>query len=186
MLNAHLDVFALFLKLDHLYISILLLAEVFNGFQYSLYNLDLSGKENSVVSLQDLRQMRNMRFLSISRIPESTLSPDNFMEYGMDIKELRIVKSNLNTIKSHAFMHVRGIKYLDFSENSISTIEDEAFSEVIPFVFQYFLSKGFGIQVYIYIKWYYCMLYTIVYSFFLNLITKQPYKILIQDSVNLA
>ena len=137
MLNAHLDVFALFLKLDHLYISILLLAEVFNGFQYSLYNLDLSGKENSVVSLQDLRQMRNMRFLSISRIPESTLSPD---------------KSNLNTIKSHAFMHVRGIKYLDFSENSISTIEDEAFSEVIPFVFQYFLSKGFGIQVYIYIK----------------------------------
>lgn len=30
------------------------------------------------------------------------------------------------------------------------------------------------------------MLYTIVYSFFLNLITKQPYKILIQDSVNLA
>ncbi|CAD1476915.1 unnamed protein product [Heterotrigona itama] len=105
-------------------------AEVFNGFQYSLYNLDLSGKENSVVSLQDLRQMRNMRFLSISRMPQSTLSPDDFMEYGMDIKELRIVKSNLNTIKSHAFMHVRGIKYLDFSENAISSIEDEAFSEV--------------------------------------------------------
>lgn len=53
------------------------------------------------------------------------------MEYGMDIKELRIVQSNLNTIKAHAFMHVRGIKYLDFSENSISSIEDEAFSEVI-------------------------------------------------------
>ncbi|CAK9809946.1 chp [Anthophora quadrimaculata] len=105
-------------------------AEVFNGFQYSLYNLDLSGKENSVINLQDLRQMRNMRFLSISRMPQSTLSTDDFMEYGMDIKELRIVKSNLNTIKSHAFMHVRGIKYLDFSENSISTIEDEAFSEV--------------------------------------------------------
>lgn len=109
----------------------MLLAEVFNGFQYSLYNLDLSGRENSVVSLQDLRQMRNMRFLSISRMPQSTLSSDDFMEYGMDIKELRIVQSNLNTIKAHAFMHVRGIKYLDFSENSISSIEDEAFSEVI-------------------------------------------------------
>nr|XP_012137075.1 PREDICTED: chaoptin isoform X3 [Megachile rotundata] len=105
-------------------------AEVFNGFQYSLYNLDLSGKENSVVSLQDLRQMRNMRFLSISRMPQSTLSTEDFMEYGMDIKELRIVQSNLNTIKGHAFMHVRGIKYMDFSENSISSIEDEAFSEV--------------------------------------------------------
>lgn len=105
-------------------------AEVFNGFQYSLYNLDLSGKQNGVISLQDLRQMRNLRFLSISRMPQSTLSADNFLEFGMDIKELRIVHSNLNTIKSHAFMHVRGIKYLDFSENSISTIDDEAFSEV--------------------------------------------------------
>ncbi|KZC10143.1 Chaoptin, partial [Dufourea novaeangliae] len=105
-------------------------AEVFNGFQYSLYNLDLSGNENSLISLQDLRQMRNTRFLSISRMPQQTLMAENFMEYGMDIKELRIVQSNVNTIKNHAFMHVRGIKYLDFSENSITTIEDEAFSEV--------------------------------------------------------
>ncbi|XP_029169466.1 LOW QUALITY PROTEIN: chaoptin [Nylanderia fulva] len=104
--------------------------EIFNGFQYSLYNLDLSGKQNGVVSLQDLRQMRNLRFLSISRMPQATLSADNFLEFGMDIKELWIIHSNLNTIKSHAFMHVRGIKYLDFSENSISTIDDEAFSEV--------------------------------------------------------
>lgn len=105
-------------------------AEVFNGFQYSLYNLDLSGKQNGMISLQDLRQMRNLRFLSISRMPQATLSADDFLEFGMDIKELRIINSNLNAIKSHAFMHVRGIKYLDFSENSISTIDDEAFSEV--------------------------------------------------------
>ncbi|XP_020278724.1 chaoptin [Pseudomyrmex gracilis] len=104
--------------------------EVFNGFQYSLYTLDLSGRQNGVISLQDLRQMRNLRFLSISRMPQATLSADNFIEFGMDIKELRITHSNLNNIKNHAFMHVRGIKYLDFSENSISTIEDEAFSEV--------------------------------------------------------
>ncbi|KAG7188011.1 hypothetical protein KM043_017654 [Ampulex compressa] len=104
--------------------------EVFNGFQYSLYNLDLSGKKNGIISLQDLRQMRNLRFLSMSRMPQATLSADDFLEFGMDIKELRIVQSNLNTIKNHAFMHVRGIKYLDFSENDISTIEDEAFSEV--------------------------------------------------------
>ncbi|XP_072751646.1 chaoptin isoform X2 [Anoplolepis gracilipes] len=104
--------------------------EVFNGFQYSLYNLDISGKQNGIISLQDLRQMRNLRFLSISRMPQTTLSADDFLEFGMDIKELRIIHSNLNTIKSHAFMHVRGIKYLDFSENSISTIDDGAFSEV--------------------------------------------------------
>ncbi|XP_018398930.1 PREDICTED: chaoptin isoform X1 [Cyphomyrmex costatus] len=104
--------------------------EVFNGFQYSLYNLDLSGKQNSMISLQDLRQMRNLHFLSISRMPQATLSANDFLEFGMDIKELRIINSNLNTIKGHAFMYVRGIKYLDFSENSISTIDDEAFLEV--------------------------------------------------------
>ncbi|EZA58102.1 Chaoptin [Ooceraea biroi] len=104
--------------------------EVFNGFQYSLYHLDLSGKQNGIISLQDLRQMRNLRSLSISRMPQATLSANDFLEFGMDIKELRIVHSNLNAIKSHTFMHVRGIKYLDFSENSISTIDDEAFSEV--------------------------------------------------------
>ncbi|XP_012061414.1 PREDICTED: chaoptin [Atta cephalotes] len=103
--------------------------EVFSGFQY-LYNLDLSGKQNSMISLQDLRQMRNLRFLSISRMPQAILSANDFLEFGMDIKELRIINSNLNTIKNHAFMHVRGIKYLDFSENSISTIDDDAFSEV--------------------------------------------------------
>lgn len=63
-------------------------------------------------------------------MPEPTLVPENFLEFGMDIKELHIIQSNLNTIKNHAFTHVRGIKYLDFSENSISNIEDDAFSEV--------------------------------------------------------
>lgn len=74
--------------------------------------------------------MRNLRFLSISRMPQTSLTSNDFMEFGMDLKELHIVRSNLNTIKSHAFMHVRGIKYLDFSENTIGTIEDDAFSEV--------------------------------------------------------
>ncbi|XP_058788857.1 chaoptin isoform X2 [Phymastichus coffea] len=105
-------------------------AEVFNGFQYSLYHLDLSGQQNGQISLQDLRTMRNLRHLHISKMPGSTLSPNDFLEFGMDIKELRITQSNLQTIKNHAFQHVRGIKYLDFSENSISSIEDDAFSEV--------------------------------------------------------
>jgi len=67
-------------------------------------------------------------------MPQATLSADDFLEFGMDIKELQIIHSNLNTIKGHAFMHVRGIKYLDFSENSISTIDDEAFSEVNSYI----------------------------------------------------
>lgn len=63
-------------------------------------------------------------------MPQSTLSPDDFLEFGIDVKELHIIQSNINTIKGHTFTHVRGIKYLDFSENSISSIEETAFSEV--------------------------------------------------------
>lgn len=74
--------------------------------------------------------MRNLRFLSLSNMPQATLSADDFMEFGIDVKELHITQSNLNTIKSHAFTHVRGIKSLDFSENSIVSIDEEAFAEV--------------------------------------------------------
>lgn len=70
------------------------------------------------------------------------------MEYGMDIKELRIVQSNLNTIKGHAFMHVRGIKYLDFSENSISSIENEAFSEVMSFGYRNLRLQSYILKIF--------------------------------------
>ena len=63
-------------------------------------------------------------------MPQPTLSPDDFLEFGIDVKELHITQSNINSIKSHAFMHVRGIKFLDFSENDISTIDNDAFAEV--------------------------------------------------------
>lgn len=36
--------------------------ELFNGFQYTLLHLDLSGKENSQISLQELRRL--VKFLS--------------------------------------------------------------------------------------------------------------------------
>lgn len=74
--------------------------------------------------------MRNLRYLSLSKMPSGTLSATDFLEFGMDIKELRITQSNLATIKNHAFQHVRGIKYMEFNENSISNIEDDAFTEV--------------------------------------------------------
>lgn len=74
--------------------------------------------------------MRNLRYLSLSKLSQKTLGPDDFNEFGMDVKELHIIQSNINEIKNHAFTNVRGIKYLNFAENSISTIENEAFSEV--------------------------------------------------------
>lgn len=75
-------------------------------------------------------RLRNLRTLTISRLNQPTLSPDNFVEYGVDLEELNINFGNLQTIKSNAFQHVHGLKYLDLSENSIGTIENNAFVDV--------------------------------------------------------
>jgi Leucine-rich repeat (LRR) protein len=48
----------------------------------------------------------------------------------MDLEELYVKNSNLAVIRNHAFRHVRGIKTLDLSENKITHIENEAFTEV--------------------------------------------------------
>lgn len=53
----------------------------------------------------------------------------------MDLEELKIVGGSLEAIQSHAFRHLRTIKYLDLSENEISKIDKEAFVEVNYFVF---------------------------------------------------
>ncbi|CAH1114704.1 unnamed protein product [Psylliodes chrysocephalus] len=116
--------------------------EDFNGFQFTLYNMDLSGNEKLQISLQDLRRLRNLRTLTISRLNQPTLSPDNFVEYGVDLEELNINFGNLQTIKSNAFQHVHGLKYLDLSENSIGTIENNAFVDIDHSLTRLKLSHG--------------------------------------------
>lgn len=74
--------------------------------------------------------MRNLRWLAVSRLPNQVLQPDDFLEYGVDLEELHITDGNLKTIKPHAFRHVRGLRKIDFSDNSISGIDVDAFDEV--------------------------------------------------------
>lgn len=68
--------------------------------------------------------------LSLSHLPQSQLTPEDFTDFSMDLEELYVTHSNLAVIKNHAFRHVRGIKTLDLSENKITHIENEAFTEV--------------------------------------------------------
>lgn len=63
-------------------------------------------------------------------MPKSQLDPEDFQDFGFELEDLQIVSGNLKTIKDHVFKHVRGIKKLDFSENRIDKIEDDAFVEV--------------------------------------------------------
>lgn len=68
--------------------------------------------------------------LSLSHLPESQLTPEDFADFSMDLEELYLKHSDLAVIRNHAFRHVRGIKTLDLSENKITHIENEAFIEV--------------------------------------------------------
>lgn len=74
--------------------------------------------------------MRNLRSLSLTKLSTKNLSPDDFLEFGLELEDLKIAQGQLQTIKSHAFMHVRGLKRLDLSENQLSQIEPDAFTEV--------------------------------------------------------
>ena len=73
----------------------------------------------------------------MSRLSQTHIAPEDFMEFGVDLEELRVINGGLRTIKNHAFRHVRGIKTLDFSENDISQIENDAFTEVRENAFMY-------------------------------------------------
>lgn len=74
--------------------------------------------------------MRNLRSLSLTKLSMKNLSPDDFLEFGLELEDLKITRGQLQTIKAHAFMHVRGLKRLDLSENQINQIEPDAFNEV--------------------------------------------------------
>lgn len=71
-----------------------------------------------------------MRSLSVSRLNSKNLAPDDFLEFGLELEDLKITGAALQVIKSHAFQHVRGIKRLDLSENQINKFEADAFADV--------------------------------------------------------
>lgn len=71
-----------------------------------------------------------LRRLSLSKLTTSSLEPEMFMNFTIDMEELQITGSDLKTIKAHAFKYVHGLKYLDLSDNMINFFDSEAFKEV--------------------------------------------------------
>lgn len=102
----------------------------FTGFQYSLTKLDMTGDKNGPTNFQDIRRFRNLRSLSVGRLSSSQLTQEEFQEFGVELENLRIFHAGLRGIKAHAFMHVRGLKRLDLSENYLEIIEKGAFQEI--------------------------------------------------------
>lgn len=84
-----------------------------------------------IIVLHFIFRMRNIRSLSLGRLTTSKLAAEDFNEFGVELEDLKITHSALETIRSHAFKNVRGIRRLDLSENHINQIENDAFTEVI-------------------------------------------------------
>lgn len=74
--------------------------------------------------------MKNLRSLTVGRLSTPQLAPEEFLDFGVELENLKIINGGISGIKSHAFMNVRGIKRLDLSENKIDVIERDAFKEV--------------------------------------------------------
>lgn len=76
-------------------------------------------------------RMKSIRSLSLGKLTSTQISPEDFTDFGLELEDLKLTGSLINSIKSHAFKNVRGIRRLDLSENDISSIDNEAFTEVI-------------------------------------------------------
>lgn len=74
--------------------------------------------------------MRSLRYLAVSKLIKRSVYAEDFLEFGVDLEELKIIGSTINRIEASAFQHVRTIKTLDLSENNIDYIDPFAFAEV--------------------------------------------------------
>lgn len=132
---------------DNKVVSIYPHSTTFTSFQYSLLKLDLSGEKNGPTNLQEVRRLKNLRSLSIGKFGSDSLSSESFLEFGIELENLRIFSAGLKTIKAHAFQYVRGLKRLDLSENRIDLVEKGAFTEVGHSLLSLAITHGFSHQV---------------------------------------
>ena len=101
----------------------------FAGATMDIYKLDLTGERNGASNFQNIRRLEKLRFLTVGKLVSNQLTPEDFVGFSM-LESLRINHASLKGIKSHSFMHIRGIKRLDLSENVIESIDKGAFLEI--------------------------------------------------------
>ncbi|KAJ1520527.1 hypothetical protein ONE63_003648 [Megalurothrips usitatus] len=120
---------------------------LFQAFRDRVQRVDVGGRKNGAVGLQEFRNMRSLRALSVSRLPNSALGMDDFEDFAPELDELKVSDGGLQTVKSHAFRHVRGLRFLDLSDSNIGTIEADAFQEVSHSLLELRVARGLSSSV---------------------------------------
>ncbi|CAG9138762.1 unnamed protein product, partial [Plutella xylostella] len=77
--------------------------------------------------------MRSLRYLSVSKLLRRSLRSEDFLEFGVELEDLKIYRQHHQQNRGSAFEHVRSIKTLDMSENNIEFIDPFAFAEACRF-----------------------------------------------------
>lgn len=126
--------------------------EFFTALPATIEKLDLSGRYNAEVNLKNLSKsvvlftkflfsatetlnfflcrLKALRSLSVGKLSTPQLQAENFLDFGLELEDLKLAHASIDSIKSHAFKNVRGVRRLDLSENRISQIDNDAFAEV--------------------------------------------------------
>lgn len=95
----------------------------------SLHRLSLLHVE-PLTPFTDLDALSNLRALNVSAIFINTISPKLFDGFGTGLQHLKISHAKVNSVMNGALSHLRGLKWLDLSENRIGRMEEESFQEV--------------------------------------------------------
>lgn len=75
-------------------------------------------------------RIKSLISISMQNVEVDDLVPDLFIGYGFGVEELSIVNANVRSIYPHAFVHVRGLKTIDLSNNELTHVYEDAFAEV--------------------------------------------------------
>eukprot|EP00095_Tigriopus_kingsejongensis_P001501 snap_masked-scaffold1086_size63525-processed-gene-0.0 protein:Tk01501 transcript:snap_masked-scaffold1086_size63525-processed-gene-0.0-mRNA-1 annotation:"hypothetical protein DAPPUDRAFT_300683" len=103
----------------------------FNGFRYTIKDLNLLGQDMYYVPLEEIGIMRNLRTVGLSSVNNyGSVTTDQFADLSPSLEALNLVDSDLTSIEHNAFKHVPSISSMDLSNNRIEYIEENAFREV--------------------------------------------------------
>ncbi|KAK7590207.1 hypothetical protein V9T40_001820 [Parthenolecanium corni] len=87
---------------------------------------DLDGQ----ILLRDISRIKSLISITISNVEIPFTAPHQFVGYGFGVEELSISKARMKSIHARAFIHVRGLKLLDLSNNELHEIDENAFTEI--------------------------------------------------------
>ena len=103
----------------------------FNGFRYTIKDLNLRGEDMHYVPLKEIGIMRNLRTLGISSVKNyGSVTRKQFEDFSPSLEELNLVDSDITSLHRHAFKHVPSVSSLDLSNNRLEHVDDDAFREV--------------------------------------------------------